>query len=458
MQADAARRIDTSFGKAFAFLAALVFSAAYFYVHRDVTFRGDAFEIWEVSRNFYEPGRMRSFVEYRGPHVFMLYHELHRLARAISLDDVTVFRAFSAILFSLITTLVMPALAGAILGRRPHPLIGALFSIVTLYFFGGYFLHPQVDFLAFGLFGGSVALLLARPGGRAGHAVTALSGVLFLGAVLARFNYIVAAPAIAAWLVAFPHRPAAHWHMRLLAAALFLVPALAHLTVPPRHDSPQSPSSQERVLRMQLTVGLKVQKIEWNAGDPRVPGAVEISDPRGVRLLEAITPAGWPAERPYWLKPTTYVAAVIDHPGRFMAIWAEHLFNGMNLWYSSVYVQELVAGRRLRASLNFVLLIMGALAVSASFKRDRSLIGHRILLIAIVVLPALSAIPFVIEVRFFIPLLLLAHALAIQGAADGVPMLKKPAIFVLVAAMLTACIALSEHTWRSTGLEMLLQS
>lgn len=437
-------RLWTVAGNYASLVCAFLVFLVYAYFHRDLPFRGDAWEIWEVSKHFYEPGREHSFVEYRGPLTFVLYNAVYRATSAIGLGEQEGFRLFSAIVFALLTTRVVPALASRLLGRRSTNAEVLLFVVTTLYFFGGYLLHPQVDVLALTLFLAAAVLFLG-PSSTVGPFAYAGAGLLVLSAAALRMNYFVALPALL--LMAYYRRlaPGPSSRRRALGLAAFgmLVVVASVLLLSQRTDS-----GQGRVLHAQLAKGLTIEKIEWNAGDPRFPGAIIVADKAGSALLASRNSQ---SDR-LSMTPREYLDLVARHPVTIGQTWLKHLFNGLDLWYDSVYVQDLFRGRLLRSLLNYTLFFLAFLVVRARcLARDVNQRAGAWALLAIA-LPALSAVPFVVEVRFFIPMIATAHAIAILGWREAVSQLKRGASILGLLLFVSACMAVSITVSSRAGL------
>jgi len=200
-----------------------------------------------------------------------------------------------------------------------------------------------------------------------------------------------------------------------------------------------------RVLNGQLTNGLKMQKIEWSV-DESYTGMVVFAEPTGLALMEEQGITGW-------LALPQYLGLVAAHPLDFAGIYARHLFNGVDISYPSVYVEDVRRSRLLFSFANYSLLFLGGLVVVARFAGGgRSLPG--IVGLAGLVVHVFFCIPFPVEPRFFLALVVAMHGFAVFGGefawrgmgsvgAGHRPVLKSLGYVVFVAA----CFALSARAF-----------
>ncbi len=392
---------------ALAFVAMLVFGA----LNRDLGFRGDSFETWEVAKSLFAvENPYRSFVEYRGFVVFAICGAVYRVSTWLGTDDIATFRVFAALLFAGLTTLSLPTLFSRLLGQPASMARTIVFAAVVFYFFRGYFLYPSSDYFA--LYFLVLALNRALDPGRYPVASFGLAGLWMAAAILSRSNYIVCVPFLLAlvWMQARAQavsRPRMSAGMAVFTASLLAMFLLNQGYAQYRSQS-AGPVKTEglRVLNGQLTNGLKMQKIEWSV-DESYTGMVVFVEPTGRALLEEQGITGW-------LSLPQYLRLVAAHPLDFAGIYARHMFNGLDISYPSVYVNDVRRSRLLFSFFNYSLLFLGGLVLVARFAGGgRSL--PAIVGLACLVVHVFFCIPFPVEPRFFLALLVALHGFAVFG-------------------------------------------
>jgi uncharacterized metal-binding protein len=438
--------VRTAIAFALAFVAMVVFGA----MNQDLGFRGDSFETWEVAKSLFAVDNpYRSFVEYRGFVVFAICGAVYRVSTWLGTDDVATFRVFAALLFAALTTVSLPALFSRLLGQPVSMARTLLFAAVVFYFFRGYFLYPSSDYFA--LYFLVLALNRALDPGRYPVASFGLAGLWVAAAILSRSNYIVCVPFVLA-LVWMQARAAAVPRPRMSAGvALFTASLLAMFLFNQGYAQYRSQSAGPvkteglRVLNGQLTNGLKMQKIEWSV-DESYTGMVVFAEPTGLALLEEQGITGW-------LALPQYLGLVAAHPLDFAGIYARHLFNGVDISYPSVYVDDVRRSRLLFSFANYSLLFLGGLVVLARMAGGgRSL--PAIVGLAGLVVHVFFCIPFPVEPRFFMALVVAMHGFAVFGAefawrgmgsvgAGRRPVLKSLGYIAFVAV----CFALSARAF-----------
>ena len=431
---------------AVAFIAMLVFGI----MNRDLAFRGDAHETWEVAKSLFSAeSSYRSFVEYRGFVVFVLCAGIYKVSTLLAVDDIATFRVFSALLFAALTTISLPFLFSRLLGRQISVLRTIIFAGAVFYFFRGYFLYPSIDYFALFFLVLALNRVLA-PGQRPGVSF-GLAGLLMAAAILSRSNYVVCLPFLVAlgWMQARagavkPRQFA--FGMAWFAAALLVMFVANHGYVEYRSQAAGPVKTDGmRVLNAQLTTGLKLQKIEWSI-DPSYEGMVTFVEPTGRAVLKEEGIHGW-------LTAPRYLELVAARPVDFAGIYARHLFNGLDISYPSIYVDDVRRSRLLFSLFNYTLIFLGLLvAAKVLFGPRRSAQGT--VGLACVVVPSLFCIPFPVEPRFFLAVVVALHGCAVFGSGLSLSELRSAAgkrdVFfkvMLYAAFLAACFAVSARTF-----------
>jgi hypothetical protein len=428
-----------------AFVAAFAAMFLYALANQALIFRGDAHETWQVARALVDPEfSFRSFVEYRGFVVFVLNAAIFRLSQLLGSDGILTFRFFSSLLFAALSTISLPVALGRLTGTPPNFLRRLLCAALAFVFFRGYFLHPSNDPLA--LYFLLLCLNTLTGTARPGLIWAALAGLWLGAAIFSRSNYIVAVPfvlwlAMARDLSTAPKSSKPMGRGAVLLGVLAVMFALNTGYAAHREQVAGSPHTDgRRVLNGQLTNGLRMQRIEWNAGDQSYPGMLVFGETRGRALLEE---AG---RTTGWLHLHEYVDIVLAHPLDFALIYARHLFNGIDLAYPTVYVQNMRQRSLMFSILNFVLLFSSLVVLAG----NRRILRQQAPVLLAVALPALSCMPFPVEPRFFMSLTMPLHALPLfanpWSHSKG---RRRLTLALLAVACVATCVAISAQVFHS---------
>ena len=420
----------------------LAFAAMFLYAldNQQLAFRGDAYETWEVAKSLVDPAStFRSYVEYRGFVVFVLNAMIYRLSVLFGIDGVLTFRFFASLVFAGLSAVSLPVVLGRLAGVPPTFARRAFCVAVAFLFFRGHFLYPSNDWVAwfFLLLSLNTATGSAPP--KVGRA--AAIGLWMGAAVLSRSNYIVSVPFVV-WLVlrsvGFGHRKRAAVCGVALVLVLGAMFALnAGYSAHREQVAGKMQTDARRVLNGQLTNGLRMQRIEWNAGDDSYPGMLVLEEGRGKAILAA------DKRETGWLHWYEYLGMVPEHAADFAVLYARHLFNGLDLAYPTVYVQDLRQRSLLFSVLNFALIFLSLAALS----RSRPYWPRQAPALLAIALPALSCVPFPVEPRFFMSLAMFLHALpAFTGPWHRNATVK---YWLMLVAAVATCIAISAQIFQS---------
>ena len=415
----------------------------YALANQELPFRGDAYETWEVAKALVDPSQPhRSFVEYRGFVVFALNAGIYRLSTLIGGSDLLTFRFFASLLFAALSAVVLPNVLGRLVNATPTLAQRILSAALVFVFFRGYFLYPSNDPIAFFFL---LLSLNAASGGTRPSAARAIVAGLWLGsAIFTRSNYIIAAPCIA-WLVVargdvivFDRCRAMTRGISLLAALVAMFAVNAGYATWREQTAGSLHTDSGRVLNGQLTTGLRVQRIEWSAGDESYPGMVVFEEKRGKEVL------GEEGRTTGWLNVREYFAMASKHPLDFIEIYARHLFNGLDLAYPTVYVTHVRQRSLLFSIFNFALIFLALVSLGRDFRSPRQLPT----LLAIM-LPALSCVPFPVEPRFFMPLSMFLHVLPVFATPWRRAWRDRMRLALWCVVFVSICLAASAHVFES---------
>lgn len=429
---------------AIAFFMAFTCMAVYCYINSNLTFRGDSYETWNVAKHFYEVDRQRSFVEYRGPFSFILYNLIYRVSQILQINDVTFLRTFTSLVFAYLTVNVFPYFFSYIFEKKIYLLERISFSAVTFYFFSGYFLYPQTDFLAliFLLLSANV-LIFATNESKPSWIHYCGAGVLLACSAMTRFNYILSLP----FLLLFITFGLYSRHVSRITIAKLIACFVVPMSFMIMLNSSDSNSS--RLMRAQLEGGLKIQKIEWNAGDEKYPGKLLFSEKRGIELLklEGIDTSG--VFHGTGISGKQYLSLYAKYPFDMAAIAMSHLFAGVDITYDSVYVYNFHSPRILFSLLNYSLIFLALVIIFAKLSWWRQNGQYAPFLLLALAVPGFSAIPFIVEVRFFMPLILAYSAISIFALSDGIKTLYIKNLYWYLLAFILLCFLNSTNLFNS---------
>lgn len=383
-----------------------------------VSFRGDAYETWEVAKSLFDPKfAYRSFVEYRGFMAFFLMSLIYNLSVWLGTNDILTFRFFSSLIFSIMTTVSLPFLFSRVLKTEISVWKKIFFSGVVFYFYRDYFLHPSNDYLAFFFLVLSVnSMLKAGSGSR----LWILSMALLLAAAIScRLNYILALPVMIVWLAADAMKTSRRWVdlflnvgiLILITGLLFVVEGL-YKDYRNRTDGPLA-FNLRGLVNVQLTYGLRYQRIEWGIGEA-YQGPLYFWDDQGQAIFDKENIV--PEEKLLSLRK--YAGLFFKYPFDFLVIYFRHFFNGLDMQYPAIYVSNIYGKRVLFSFLNYTLLFLSLKVIRSNLKNWLAS-AQSISTISMLMIPAASSIPFVIEPRFFLPMTISLFSLAVFGLQSG---------------------------------------
>ncbi|VWX60479.1 conserved membrane hypothetical protein [Burkholderiales bacterium 8X] len=132
-----------------------------------------------------------------------------------------------------------------------------------------------------------------------------------------------------------------------------------------------------------------------------------------------------------------YIRLVMKRPLDFLGVYGRHLVNGLDVRDGKVYITSLSAKKNWLSVVNFVIILLGLVALAAVKTTKRSALATMIL-----ILPVVAILPGAIETRFFFPVHLLLYGLLAchfrwQILRDY--LVRRPVLAPLVAFALLAC-------------------
>ncbi len=171
----------------------------------------------------------------------------------------------------------------------------------------------------------------------------------------------------------------------------------------------QSIVNKQGLFASQMVWGMTLQRYETTL-NAQAPGpSVYYFDPAGARLFDEAARRGNLFDLPHYLK------VVATHPLDFLALYARHVINGLDVRDGLVYIVKPSPLRNRTAQVNFLVLAI-AICVTLSIRTRRGAgAGFRPVpagwpfSLAVLLLPVAAIVPGAVETRFFLPLHLLAY-------------------------------------------------
>lgn len=328
--------------------------------------------------------------------------------------------------------------------------VGAL----LFFFWRGFLVYPLSDFPALALL--LAGLLAAWEGASARNSLARAgllafgAGALTMAAYLTRPAYLLALPA--AWLVLLLGRPQP-WRRRLFWALIFLAGAALLLwpqyLINRQQYGLNSPFISDKLYAFHIENGFVVQRFEVNTNPQTYPlPNARFYDLQAQALLSR---AGLPG-----LTLQALPGLFWAYPLEVSSVYFRHLFNGLTPFYDSPYVKDILAPDFWLMWGSYTL----CFTALTFFDWRRLLTANfwkKAALLAAWLLPVVTAIPAVTEVRFYLPLN--AFLLVVFAALIFSPGLRRPGLrrqdwlglTLSYAVFLLLCFALAGQIFLSLG-------
>lgn len=430
-----------------------VVMAVYALQRAEQPFVHDSFHYWNLADRFFEDGEF-SFTNYnnglRGYLYPFILFLIKSVGGALGMGPKQFFYLSSALYFGLFTIFLLPRAFQKIFGWRIHLWGRAVIALLVFTFWRGHFLYPLSDFPAVTALLIGIAVLAFTLRNETAPAWAFLIGFFISAALNIRpayqFSLIVLLPFFLLQLSKLRIFRAIQWTFYLvLGASLVLLP---QLRINQTHFQVRSPwvlarfVGEENLFVKQLFWGLGTQKYETNIGENYPSAAVLYEDP-----LIDILPASLLRDKTV----SGYSRIVSRFPEEVVVSYFRHFFNGIDLFFPTPYVKNIFVDNTLLKLLNYLVWFLAAYSLLEMDGRkiDRVQLAGALALLA----PVMLAIPITVEVRFFLPIFLLAYgaiafgidypALTATVFADKWKVLRAVGLLVL---WLLVCFTLSAAT------------
>ncbi|MFZ5822166.1 MAG: hypothetical protein ACOYYJ_19920 [Chloroflexota bacterium] len=400
---------------AFFFLAVLVFFWTYGFQRRDYLFVHDAMNYWSARYNFIDNGQF-SILHYNSPlrgYLFpLLLFLIQWQADVLGIDAQMLFLTYSALFVSVLAFYLLPWFFRVVFEWKTPVIKRLLFSGLLFFFWRGHFLYPLTDFpsLAFLLLGIGIFVRIGLGSLKPAWAV--LAGFAIGAAVNIRPVYQVSLVVVLVLLCCLWRRLGKKDVLIsvvffFFGAGMVFYPQLLINQLYFETNSPLVLSTyieDESIYEIQLFWGLKTQKYETNIGDDYPFASVVYRDPLADKLPQR------------FLRDKTtqgYINIIRSYPLEVAVSYFRHFFNGLDVFFSTPYVRKIYAGHFLLSFANYLIWFL-ALYYMIAHTAERVTCSSFGVVLAMLA-PVALAVPIVVEVRFFLPMYLLAYGIVSYG-------------------------------------------
>lgn len=424
-------------------LILLSFSMYFFYtIYYIGEYKGfyfDADDYWRISYLFYENGTFKPHnygIPLRGytfPMILSFLRLLNELSISIK-DDQILNILFSSLYTSLLSSYFLPSLIEKLFETKIDIKKILSFNIIFLIFWGKYLLFPLTDVIVclfvvislfFSLSNRLIFVLLS--GVSAGiffniRPVYMFSLLLFLGYIYVYHRKKIKSILIGFIIILIPQTAYNYYGMNIMSPLVQTNTSLY----------------KDGLYMFQLTHGLRYQRYETNIDTISYPSY-------GVFF-----------KSPYYndFKDTEinsikdYIQVAMSKPIPFIVSNTLHIFNGMDLWYNTPYLNDVKDRFQILSILNYTIIFLFCIISYHILKKHRSAFSiHHGLLLCIWLSPVVLAVPTCIEPRFFIGFHILMYTVICYYPILEVmkPMFRKPWFYVSYMIFITGCYITSSY-------------
>ena len=373
----------------------------------------DSYNYWDLASSFNSNGHF-SFTNYsnglRGYSFPFLLFLLQSQADLLGFSAKILYAIYSALFFSIFAMYISPWFFRVVFQWKIQNLNRLCFSFLLFFFWRGYFLYPLTDFPALVALMIGITILVKTVRDHVNPIFSVLIG-LFIGASMNfRPAYlisfiVISVLALVGWQKCGIKNTVLNSTFFLLGCGIVLFPQLLINQVHYQVNSPLVTAKinmggiSTSLYTGQLYGGLINQKYESNVGNNYPYPNVQYSNPLYSKIPDAMR------------EPTirNYFNIIREYPLEIVTSYFRHAFNGIDIFYSTPYVRNLFVNHIFFSFINYMIWFLCLIYINKLDygNIDFSKLVGLLCLIALVIL----AIPIQVEVRFFLPLFILAYGL-----------------------------------------------
>jgi hypothetical protein len=392
-----------------AFAVIFVSMLAYLVQRVDQPYYYDASNYWQLGSSFTASGNfslLNFAFQLRGYFFPLFLFLLKWKASLLGVDAKLLFAIYSAGLFALLTAHIIPCSLRVIFQWRTGLAGRLVFALLLFYFWRGHFLYPLTDFPALAILLLGLTSLVHTVRNQASPFWALLIGLLFGAVINIRPIYqasllVVLVLALIGWSRSGWKHLIVRGVLSLVGVALVLLPQFWINRVNFNANTPLVLAKyygDANLYVAQIFQGMKYQKYETNVGGEYPTVEMRYSDPIFEKIPKDL--------RTEW-SLQNYMTILRRYPLDVMVSYFKHAFNGLDVLYSTPYLQNVFADRTLFSLINYLIWFLCLYYFAQSGFHGTDYV--QFLGAAVLLAPVALAIPTVIEVRFFLPLTILAY-------------------------------------------------
>lgn len=308
----------------------------------------------------------------------------------------------NSLLLAAFFTLLVPQIIEIMFGVRVSGKSRVVFLIISMFMFRGMIVYPLTDLFGIMLSCLAIYFFLLLMKEKITKKLIQILCAICMGAALAGAYYIRPVYLIV-WiaLMCFSFGCIVKTKKRVLLYMILgmLFIAMPQIRINRAHFNTYSPMVQTQVDRgeslylSQLKWGIIMQKYETNIDKSvkDVSAGMAFKDSIGEAILEKEEIDSY----------FTYIIFCIRHFADMTCIYLKHIFNGLDIIYPNIYIENLYSNRFITQFVNYMLMFIGGEGLAYYIKKkywDGLTIGT----VLIYSLPILLVIPTAVETRFFV--------------------------------------------------------
>ncbi len=411
-------------------------------------FYNDAWAYWDYGTKMFI-GNHFSLLNYgdasRGVLFPFLNSILVLVSRYLNIDGLLFFKIFSAFITSFIFCFLFPETIYRLTEKAASIGNIMLFNAITLFFWGAYFNYPLSDFFTLFLIVFCFYLSL-----RPNILNSILFGICIALIINTRPIYIISAlPLLGFYFIHLQKTSISYFKNFIFIFISFFITSLPQLIINVKIwnnytllQPTDSYYKGESLYLKQLRWGIEFEKYETSVGKCYPIPEVKYKSNIGSEIIRSF-------KNDSIKNYIEYTKTVSQNPGVFAIIYFKHIFNALDLPNRTPYLKSMKYNWGFHAVNYAVLFILMIFLFINIRKINRSYF----LLFATLLLPVILVIPTAIEVRFFLPVFIIAYTVISYFGAEMIAHFKsikrKQKLSLLIISFLifiTFCFYLSLET------------